>query len=121
MPRTLMLAFALLLSAAWLQAQQYPQKSSKAGGSTSGPTMVEGCLHEASSGTFTLTDKAGMTYQLQGDTAQLKEHNGHEVQITGTNASASSTSPSSSQGMQEHMLTVEKVKHISKTCKATSK
>src|SRR5882762_9451512 len=128
MPKTLMLTAILLLSAAWLQAQQDPQAgsspsgasptsskqadSSKSGSSSS--QSVEGCL-QGSSGNFTLTDKSGTTYQLAGDTSKLSEHVGHEVEIKG---STSESSPTAAGGQQT--LTVESVKQISKTCKMTS-
>ncbi len=130
MSKTLMLAAILLLSAAWLQAQQDPQAasspssasptsssqgSSSQSGSSSGQT-VEGCL-QGSNGNFTLTDKSGATYQLAGDTSKLTEHVGHEVQIKGS-ASGSSPAGASAGGAAsgQQTLTVESVKHVSKTC-----
>jgi uncharacterized protein DUF5818 len=100
----------------------------------SGQTSVEGCL-QGSGGNFTLTVNSGTTYQLEGDTSKLSEHVGHEVRITGSTSGSASTagttsgsssensntmSPSGSRGSQ-HTLTVEKVKHISKTCKEMNK
>jgi Protein of unknown function (DUF5818) len=134
MPKTLLLLLTLVFSAAWIQAQesqQSPQTPSshstgtmsgtagtQAGGYGAGETTVEGCLH-ASGGNYTLTDSSGNTYQLQGDTATLSEHNGHEVQITGTKSGSTSGSSSSSMssGGSQLKLTVQKLKHISKTCK----
>src|SRR2546423_4705149 len=143
MPKTLLLAMALVFSTAWLPAQdQYPSSGSSqpstsqpnsgqmnstaTGANASGQTSVEGCL-QGSSGNFTLTDNSGTTYQLQGDTSKLNEHIGHEVRITGsTSASAGASasasgsdnsnnmSPSGARGSQQ-TLTVEKVKHVSKT------
>jgi hypothetical protein len=141
MVQKLMLALTLLFATTWLLAQDPssqtapPASSSSQSGmssssGSSGQTSVEGCL-QGSNGSFTLTDKAGTTYQLSGDTSKLAEHVGHEVQITGTTSaataagsSAGSTSSSagsagSSAGSQ--MLTVEKVKHVSKTCKEAGK
>jgi len=119
-----MLALALLLSAAWLQAQnQYPQtSSSQTGASASGQTAIQGCL-QGLDGNYTLTDKAGTTYQLQGDTSKLSAHVGHEVRIAGSKTSASSaTSPTAGTptSATQPTLTVENVKHISKTCKQAS-
>lgn len=131
MVQKLMLGLTLLFATTWLLAQDpssqtspstsSPSSSSQTGMSgSSGQTSVEGCL-QGSSGSYTLTDKSGTTYQLSGDTSKLAEHVGHEVQITGTTSggaagsSASSSSAGSSAGGQ--MLTVEKVKHMSKTCK----
>ena len=132
MRKTLMLAAILLLSAAWLQAQQDPQAGSSSSSATpvsssqadsshggSSPSQtVEGCL-QGSNGNFTLTDNAGMTYQLAGDTSKLAEHVGHEVQIKGSAASPADSGAGAASGPQT--LTVESVKHISKTCKSASK
>jgi len=54
------LVFVLLLSAAWLQAQQYPQTGSSQSGSSASAqaSTVQGCL-QGSNGNFTLTDNAG--------------------------------------------------------------
>ncbi len=125
MARTFLLAISLLASAAWLQAQsQYPQTgSSQKGASASGQTTVEGCL-QGSDGNYTLTDKSGTTYQLQGDTSKLSAHVGHEVQITGSTTSASSaTSPTTGTpagATPQPTLTVQNMKHLSKTCKSAS-
>jgi hypothetical protein len=125
MAKTFVLAISLLVSAAWLQAQgQYPQtESSQTGASASGQTTVEGCL-QGSDGNYTLTDKNGTTYQLQGDTSKLSAHVGHEVQITGSTTSASTaTSPTTGTpagATQQQTLTVQSMKHISKTCKSAS-
>ena len=93
--RTLTLVFVLLLSAAWLQAQQYPQTGSSQSGSSASAqaSTVQGCL-QGSNGNFTLTDNADTTYQIQGDTSKLTEHVGHEVRITGTTSTSSSASGS---------------------------
>jgi hypothetical protein len=134
MPTKLMLAAILLLSAAWLQAQQYPQagsspssssptSSSQSDSSQSGSASsqtVEGCL-QGSDGNFTLTDKSGMTYQLAGDTSKLTEHVGHEVQIKGSTSGASPAGSSAGAAGEQQTLTVESVKHVSKTCKSASK
>ena len=125
MAKKLLLAMSLLLSAVWLQAQsQYPQTgSSQTGASASGQATVQGCL-QGSDGNYTLTDKNGTTYQLQGDTSKLSAHVGHEVQITGSTTSASTaTSPTTGTpagATQQPTLTVQNMKHISKTCKSAS-
>jgi uncharacterized protein DUF5818 len=135
MIQKLLLAVTLILSTTWLLAQDTssqtsPSSSAQAGSPTSGSsgqTSVEGCL-QGSNGSFTLTDKSGTTYQLQGDTSKLADHVGHEVQITGTTSAGSSGTDSSgtsasaggsSAGSQT--LTVDKVKHVSKTCKEGAK
>lgn len=122
MTRTLLLALTLLASAAWVEAQaQYPQTgSSQSGAAASGQTTVEGCLQH-SDGNYTLTDSTGATYQLQGATSKLKEHVGHEVQITGsTMTGATSTTAGTQSAGTQSSLMVESVKHISKTCKSAN-
>jgi hypothetical protein len=126
MPKTLMLAISLLVSVAWLQAQsQYPQTGSSQTGSSasSGQATIQGCL-QGSDGNYTLTDKSRTTYQLQGDTSKLSAHVGHEVQITGsTTSAAGATSPTggtTTSASQQPTLTVQNMKHISKTCKSAS-
>ncbi len=140
MSKTLMLALTLLCSTAWLLAQgqysQSPQTSSEAGqasaaGQTSGAgqTSIEGCL-QGSNGNFTLTDSSGTAYQLQGDDATLTKHVGHEVKVTGTASAAAAAPAPGSAGTNNDMskgsaqaltFTVDKLKHISATCKAASK
>ena len=121
--RHLLMLSLLLLGSCWAVAQyDSSQKTTSSGGANQ--TMVEGCL-SGSGGSYTLTDKNGNSFQLTGDTAKLSEHNGHEVKVTGTPSSASS-SPSSS-GAQGSMgqtssstqqtIEVSSVKHISKACK----
>jgi hypothetical protein len=122
MTKTFLLALSLLLSAAWVQAQnQYPQSgSSQASTQTSGQTTVRGCL-QGSDGSYTLIADDGTTYQLQGDTSKLSKHVGHEVQITGSTASAEVASAPKAAGAQQPMFTVEHLKHISSTCKSANK
>ena len=122
MTKTFLLALSLLLSAAWVQAQtQYPQSgSSQSETQTSGQTTVKGCL-QGSGGSYTLTADDGTAYHLQGDTSQLAEHVGHEVQITGATASGEVASAPKAAGTQQPMLTVEHLKHISSTCKSANK
>jgi hypothetical protein len=95
--------------------------SSQNAGKESHGTKVEGCL-QGTDGNYTLTDKSGTTCQLQGDTAKLSDHVGHEVLITGTvsGSSASGTSTSTAGGSPA-TLEVKSFKHVSKTCKSTMK
>src|SRR5437868_15392974 len=128
MTKTFLLALSLLVSA-WVQARsQYPQTqnpqtgSSQTGTTTSGQTTVKGCL-QGSDGNYTLMADNGTAYQLQGDTSKLSAHVGHEVQITGSTSSGSASSPTSStqSAGTQSTLTVQDFKHVSKTCKSTSK
>ena len=121
MPKTLMLVLVLLVSSAWLTAQEYPQTGSgQSGNAAAGQNTIKGCL-QGSNGSYTLTADSGMTYQLQGDTSMLSKHVGHEVQVTGTASGAGSASSEASPnagtaGGTQRTLTVDNVKHISKTC-----
>jgi hypothetical protein len=122
MPKTMMLALALLFSTAWLAAQnQYPQTSPSQSG-TAGSTTIQGCLQE-SNGNYTLTSDSGMTYQLQGSSSTLSKHVGHEVRITGSTSSAggSSSATTGEASGKSQELTVDNLKHISKTCSNKSK
>lgn len=126
MLRTLLLTLTLVLSAAWLQAQDHygPQAGSSQSGTTAaaGQTTVQGCL-QASDGNYTVTDKSGTTYQLQGDTSKLSAHVGHEVQITGKISGAAATSSAMGApagATQQPTLTVQSMKHISTTCKSAT-
>ena len=135
MRQLFMLISILLLGLSWSVAQdsttgagtaQSPDSSASSGQTSrtgaGGQMTVEGCL-SGSNGSFTLTDKNGMSYQLTGDTAKLSEHVGHEIKVTGTSSSAgtagaeSSTAGGSAGAGQS--LQVSTVKHVSKTCKST--
>ena len=126
MPKTVMLVLALLVSSAWLSAQEYPQTGShQTGNAAAGQNTIQGCL-EGSNGSYTLTADSGTAYQLQGDTSMLSKHVGHEVQITGTSSAAggsnSEASPNAgTPGGTQRTLTVDNVKHVSKTCGNTGK
>ncbi len=124
MTRTLLFACTLICSAAWLFGQGYPSQSgsSQTGSAAAGQTTVQGCL-QGSNGTYTLTDKSGTTYQLQGDTSKLSDHVGHEVKVTGTTSAAGATSSSMGSqagGAQQPTLTVTSMKHVSKTCQSST-
>jgi Protein of unknown function (DUF5818) len=136
MRKLLLLLSVLLLGACWAVAQDSTSQpssttsdtsassasSGQTGSTTAGSaTSVQGCL-SGSSGNYTLSDKNGNTYQLTGDTAKLSEHVGHEVKVTGTSSSASTTGGGTTAGTagqagaNAQTLEVSSVKHISKTC-----
>src|SRR5262249_37852319 len=111
-------------------------------------SSIEGCL-AGSAGNFTLTDTAGKTWQLAGDTSKLSDHVGHQVRITGSEAggaagsagSPSGSNPSNPSGTNpsggagagssasggagasgsQSTFTVNKVKMISSSCPTPSK
>jgi hypothetical protein len=135
MRQMFLLISVLLLGMTWAVAQDTTQGSTSpsrgtnpmnsgqnAGTSTGGQKTVTGCL-SGSSGSYTLTDKHGKSYQLAGDTAKLADHVGHEVKITGSSSSsgsdagttgASGSTAGTAGGGQT--LEITSVKHISKTC-----
>jgi hypothetical protein len=124
MNKPALLSLVLLLCAVWVVAQQHPSQSSGQTSSqtssahNSKQTKVEGCL-SGSEGNYTLTDKSGTKYQLSGDTAKLKDHVGHEVQVTGTmtaSANGAAGSQSTSGGAGTQTIDVTSMKHISPTC-----
>jgi hypothetical protein len=124
MQKALMLACVFLLSGAWLTAQSDSQTGSKDSGAASGQTTVQGCL-QGSNGAYTLTSDSGTMYQLQGDSATLSKHSGHEVRITGSTSGAGDSSNAMSpnagaSGSSGQTLTVTHLKHVSKTCSNTN-
>ena len=65
----------------------------------SNETTIRGCLMN-SGGNYTLTDTAGVQYQLTGDTSGLSSHVNQEVQIKGmpSSANGSATASTGTQG-----------------------
>jgi hypothetical protein len=116
MTKILLLALTLLFSAAWLRSQDTAQT----GSTGSAQRTVQGCL-QGSDGNYTITEKSGRTYQLQGDASKFTAHIGHEVQIMGTTSGASATTSSmgaEATGTEQPILTVEHVKDVSGACHA---
>src|SRR5262249_39850411 len=75
--------------------------------------LLEGCLG-GSSGRFTLTDVGGKVYPLRGDTAQLGDHVGQQVSITGIEQPESTSA-----GGSQPTFTVKKVKFIGRPCETS--
>ncbi len=153
MKKVLLSGLLLLVCSAWMAAQtstsqsssnpsgtsassQTSDQSSGTSGSMSGTsssqTSIEGCL-SGSTGSYSLTDNSGTTYQLQGDDSKLSKHVGHEIQVKGSEGSASaspsgaspssssSTSSSSTGASAGKTFNVTSVKMISSTCSNKSK
>src|SRR5260221_4600728 len=95
--RYLQLLAVLLLATVWGVAQDYPSQTNSTPTSQATPVnaggeeSVQGCLSGAD-GDYTLMVQNGTSFKLTGDTAKLAEHIGHEIKVTGTLGSAS-TSP----------------------------
>ena len=125
MKRTSLL-LSLLLCTLWATAQTYPSQSTNQDtNQVSNQTKVQGCLNE-SNGNYTLTDSAGNSFQLTGDTSQLKKHVGHQVQVTGTTSSSNTTTGTTpeaqtneNQSGAQQTLNVTSVKHIASSCSAS--
>src|SRR5882757_4526412 len=119
MTKVLMLASVLLLSTAWLPAQNPPPAGNPSDHPTSAhASTVQGCL-QGSAGNFTVTDNSGTTYLIQGDTSTIGEHVGHEVKITGTTSSPSSDADKSASSQTQPIIRLQDLQHVSKTCKST--
>ena len=65
--------------------------------SNANQTSIQGCL-SGSSGSYTLTDNSGATYQLQGSDSKLSKHVGEEVEVKGSEGSSSAASSASPSG-----------------------
>src|SRR3981081_1848468 len=95
--RNLQLLAVLLLAVVWGVAQDYPSQTNSAQASPATPVnaggeqSVQGCLSGAD-GNYTLMVQNGTSFRVAGDAAKLAEHIGHEIKVTGTMSSAS-TSP----------------------------
>ena len=129
--RYLQLLAVLLLAMVWGVAQDYPSQTNAAQASQTTPVnaggeqSVQGCLSGAD-GNYTLMVKNGTSFRLSGDTAKLAEHIGHEIKVTGTmrspstspntDTSAGATGQSSPSSGGE--IQVASVKHIAKTCQS---
>jgi hypothetical protein len=116
--KNVLFALNLLLSATLLAQQESanPQPRSNPSDTAASRQTIQGCL-KGDGNTFTLIDDSGTTYQLEGDSAKLKNHVGHEVQVAGTVGKASaSTSTSSTGDISQPAIQVVDVKHVSRSC-----
>ena len=112
--RKTVLTLMLLLSGAWLLAQDNMSKSS----GTSGTTTIEGCLQTTGS-YYNLTDSSGKVYHLSGEANKLKDHVGHQVQITGmpgVKTVDTTVQGAESTAKELSVFKVKSVKHVADTC-----
>jgi len=113
MRKTLTLTLLLLLSAACLFAQDNM-------GGSAGPMTIQGCLSN-SRGQYWLTESNGTVHQLSSHANVLKNHIGHEVAITGTEAvktTSTTEQGAASTAKQVPIFRVQAVKHVADTCAA---
>ena len=119
--KSLFLALTLLFATTLLAQQESPnpQAGSNPSDAVTSRNIVHGCL-QGGDHHFTLTDDSGITYQLEGDAAKLREHVGHEIQVAGTvgRASASSSNSTPPDDSQATIQVLD-VKHLSSTCKSS--
>ena len=115
MARSLMFALVLVCSASWMQAQRedagshHPKDQGQS-------QQVQGCVH-GSGDSYTLTDDAGIHYRLLGDVSKLREHVGHEVQITGLVSTVTDTTSSATAAHAgSSVIEIKDVRYISQTC-----
>lgn len=116
--RKTLLAVLLLLSATWLLAQDSMGNMGK----SSSTTTIQGCLSN-SKGQYWLTESNGTVHQLSSNAQKLKDHIGHEVEITGTHGVktvGTTEQGAASTAHQIDVFKVQSVKHIAATCSAMS-
>ena len=115
MRKTLMVSFMLLLSAAWLQAQDAGKANSKA----SGPETIEGCL-SMSEGQYNLVDDTETVHHLTGGAAKLKGLVGHQVEVTGKTGVRTvdtTLAGAGSSAVTQWVFEVKSAKQTAETCK----
>jgi hypothetical protein len=74
---------------------------------------IEGCITKAATG-YILTDNAGKTYQLAGDTSQLAAEDGHWDRVSGSEESHAPGTPAAAGAPTT--FTVTKVRVVQTTC-----
>jgi len=116
--KTLLLALALLSAATLLALQQESQPGTTPTDKPLSQQTVQGCL-QGGDHQFTLTDSRGTTYRLEGDSAKLKEHVGHEIEVAGTiGRGSASSSKSAPPDDSQSTIQVVDVKHLSGRCRS---
>lgn len=113
-----LLTFSLVFATSLLAQQQPAQPGSNPSEAGTTPQTIQGCL-QASGSTFTLIDDTGTTYQVEGSSAKLKEHAGHEVQLAGkVGRPSGSTSTSSTSDISQRAIQVTDIRHVASQCSA---
>lgn len=117
MRKSFLITVILLALSAWVVGQstsQQPdaQQQKEPAAANQHAQTLEGCITKAATG-FTLTDNAGKTYQLAGDTSALAAEDGHWDRVTGTEESHAGTAAA---GGAPTTFTVTKVRVVKTTC-----
>ena len=89
-------------------------------GKSSNATTLKGCLQHVKRH-YVLTDTTGREHQLSGYANKLKDHVGHEVEVTGTEGTHTVNTSQDGMASSAHEVPVFHVtglKHIADTCKA---
>ena len=118
MPKTLLLAAAVLIGAAWLPGQE--GQMGQSAGKASNLATIDGCLSNTS-GQYFVTDSSGTRHELSGSTNKLKPLIGHQVQVSGkpsVKTEASTSYGAASSAEQIPVFEVKSVKQLSDTCLA---
>jgi hypothetical protein len=120
MRKSVVFALLLLISAAWLWAQQGNPPSDT--GKASGPTTIEGCLQSAA-GVYSLTDSSGKVYRL-AYSKKLNGHAGQEVQLTGKPGVKTVSDTNYGVASSAELIPIFEVKtvtQVAETCKTPGK
>ncbi len=93
------------------------QASGQAAGNSSTMT-IQGCL-QYTGHQYKLTESNGTAHELSGAATKLKPHVGHEIEVTGTEGTktTSTTMQGGASSAKEHpVFHVTSVKHLAETC-----
>lgn len=115
MRKTFMLSLLLLISAAWLQAQDAGQVPDK----TSDVNKLQGCLQN-SHNVYLLTEENGTTHELVGAANKLGHQVGRQIEVTGKpgiRMADSTLMSSASSATQREVFEVKTVKRLADECK----
>jgi len=119
MRRISLLSSILLLSAVWAAAQ-YDSDSQSESTTVSRKATVEGCL-DGAIGNYTLTDYAGVSYRITGNTEPLKAHAGETMRVTGVVTPVVHVPGAMSEGIEtQPTLSVVSFQRISAVCNDAS-